>query len=327
MEIRIFSTGKMFGKDKNMPEYKYKCSWPKDNLYVDGYVHQVTNFRYHAHADDFELNILLQGKQHFYSGTDLIDLKEDDVILVNPNTGHASYCDPEGTIAFVLHFSSLALKQFVKKGQTLKIGGCLSDDQTRNELRYRAIRKCAASIIYYLNQGDPFSQYMAKANAELMVGTLCTMFDTEASELAGESDEETQRVIRSILEYMEAHYGEKITLEDIGEMTGYNRTYVSTLFHQSVGIRFYDYLMRLRLQNAIRELVTTDHPLTEIAMNNGFADLKTFNARFREILKILPSEYRGMIEKKTVSPEYYEVQSIPCTDPMVARKLKEYMEK
>ena len=48
MEIRIFSTGKMFGKDKNMPEYK--CSWPKDNLYVDGYVHQVTNFRYHALA-------------------------------------------------------------------------------------------------------------------------------------------------------------------------------------------------------------------------------------------------------------------------------------
>ena len=33
---------------------------------------------------------------------------------------------------------------------------------------------------------------------------------------------------------------------------------------------------------------------------HGFADLKTFNARFREILKILPSEYRGMIEKKTV---------------------------
>ena len=119
---------------------------------------------------------------------------------------------------------------------------------------------------------------------------------------------------------------EKITLEDIGEMTGYNRTYVSTLFHQSVGIRFYDYLMRLRLQNAIKELITTDHSLTEIAMHNGFPDLKTFNSRFRDILKILPSEYRGMIEKKTISPEYYDVQSIPCTDPLVARKLKEYME-
>ena len=316
----------MFGKVLTMKEYKYKSSWPKDGLYVNGYVHQVTNFRYHAHQNEFELNILLQGKQHFYQGTDLIDLEEDDVLLVNPNTGHASYCDPEGTIAFVLHFSSLALKQFVKKGQILKIGGCLSDRTTRDEMRYRTLRKAAASIVCYLNEGDPFSQYMAKANTELLIGTLCTMFDTETAEFAGENDEETRRVVQTILEYMENHYGEKITLEAVGELTGYNRTYVSTLFHQNVGIRFYDYLMRLRLQNAIKELITTDHSLTEIAMHNGFPDLKTFNSRFREILKILPSEYRGMIEKKTISPEYYDVQSIPCTDPLVARKLKEYME-
>lgn len=102
-----------------MTENRYKMAWPKDNLYVEAYVHQVQNFRYHWHNDDYELNILLQGKQHFYQGTDLIDLEEDDVVLVNPNCGHASFCDPEGTIAFVLHFSSLGLKQFVKKKDSL----------------------------------------------------------------------------------------------------------------------------------------------------------------------------------------------------------------
>ncbi|MBR2727675.1 MAG: hypothetical protein IKD71_07270, partial [Solobacterium sp.] len=62
-----------------MAENRYKMAWPKDNLYVEVYVHQVHNFRYHWHNDDYELNILLQGKQHFYQGTDLIDLEEDDV--------------------------------------------------------------------------------------------------------------------------------------------------------------------------------------------------------------------------------------------------------
>ena len=308
-----------------MSEYKYEKSWPKDNLYTDCYVHQVQNFRYHWHQDAFELNILLYGKQHFYQGTDVYDLEENDVILVNPNVGHASYCDPEGTIAFVLHFSSLALKQFVRKGSSLTINDCLSDAKTRNDPSYKKIRMYAAQIMHYLNSEDPYAGYMTKASLEMLIGTLCTMFDARTTPAAQETDEETQKILHTVVDYMEQHYSEKITLEDIAVLTGYNRTYISTLFHQVVGIRFYDYLMRLRLQKAIQDLITTDKSLTEIALYNGFSDLKSFNARFREMLKILPSEYRSIIQTSTISPDYYEIRSIPWDDPLIRRKMNEYM--
>ena len=304
---------------------QYKMSWPKDGLYVECYAHQVQNFRYHWHQDQYELNILLHGKQHFYQGTNVFDLEADDVILVNPNVGHASYCDPEGTIAFVLHFSPVVLRQFVKKGQGLMINDCLSDAKTRYDEKYKKVRMYAAQIISFLDQDDPYSLYLAKASAEMLIGTLCSSFEPVPREVSSETDEETKKLIQVVLVYLDEHYPEKITLEDIAGLTGYNRTYISTLFHQVVGIRFYDYLIRLRLQKAIQDLITTDKSLTEIAVYNGFSDLKSFNTRFKDMLKVLPSEYRGMIDQSKIAPEYYEIRSIAYADPLIEEKMKEYM--
>lgn len=104
--------------------------------------------------------------------------------------------------------------------------------------------------------------------------------------------EETQSIMHIIMQYIEGNYAEKITLEEIAAITGYNHTYVSTLFHKSVGISFYDYVMRVRLQHAIKNLVMTDMGITDIAISNGFAVPKSFNKRFRNLLRCLPSEYR-----------------------------------
>ncbi len=206
------------------------------------------------------------------------------------------------------------------------ITGCLSDANTRDKQAYRHIRKYAAEILYGLHLGDPVSVYDARASLQKLVGTLCSCFETRTSESPQQTDETTQKIIRSVLDHIETNWSEKITLEDIAAITGYNRTYISTLFGQTVGIRFYDYLTRLRLQHAIRDLVTTDKSLTDIALGNGFPDLKTFNTRFRDMLKILPSEYRSRIEENTIAPEYYEIQSIPFNDPLIEKKLMEYMQ-
>ena len=283
------------------------------------------NFPRERHSADFELNILLYGRQHFYQGSALYDLEENDVVLVNPNVGHASYCDPEGTIAFVLHFPVSALKPFTHKGSRLTIPFCLSDAVSRNTPVYRKIRMYAAQILYYLNQNDVFAPFMAKASLQLLIGTLCREFAAEDDNAVQQTDEVTQKIILTVLDYLDDHYSEKISLQDIADLTGYNRTYLSTLFHQCLGIRFYDYLMHLRLQKAIRDLLTTDRSLTEIALNNGFSDLKSFNTRFREMLMILPSEYRSRIQESTISPEYYDIQSIPADDPLIEKKLQEFM--
>ena len=46
----------------------YQLDWPRENLSVRCFVHDVFNYRYHWHEDEYELNILLHGRQECCRG-------------------------------------------------------------------------------------------------------------------------------------------------------------------------------------------------------------------------------------------------------------------
>lgn len=308
-----------------MEEELYKTRWPRENLSVDCFVHEIMSFRYHWHPDQFELNILLSGQQYCCRGKDIYLLREDDVVLIDPNTGHASYGQTQHTIALVLHFSQKALSQLIPKGTTLSFPACLSAKRDRTAPKFRDIRRIAARMILSLSNGGPYAQYTAKACCESLIACLCQQFEPTVRQALPEVDEDTQQTMRFIMSHLEEHWAEKISLEDVASLVQYNRTYISTLFHKAVGITFYDYLMRVRMQHAIQDLVMTDKGLTDIALSNGFSDLKSFNLRFREMLQCLPSVYRKKILITPESSDYTGRKYIPCTDPFVRQKLQSYL--
>ena len=312
-----------------MDQYYFEAQWPRDGLYLTCYVHEVMNFRFHWHAEDYELNILLHGRQHYCRGKESFVLEDGDVILVEPNTGHASYAQAQGTVALVLRFSSKALRQLAPKGQLLSFPNCRSSESDRHTPSYQAIRALAAQLIQALAQGGPYGQYAAKASMEMIISVLCMHFAPRAVSAVPEVGEEIQRTVRTIISYVEGHFREKVTLEQIAELTQYNRTYISTLFHKAVGFSFYEYLTRVRLQHALNDLATTEKGLTEVAFTNGFADLKTFNTRFRELLQCLPSEYRRNVQQAVpvLATIHDGLKYLPKDTPLIDDWIAEYLGK
>ena len=51
-----------------MTSAHYQLDWPRENLTVRCFVHDVMNYRYHWHEDDYELSILLHGTQEYCRG-------------------------------------------------------------------------------------------------------------------------------------------------------------------------------------------------------------------------------------------------------------------
>lgn len=306
-----------------MEDARFDWQWPRDGLAMDCFAHEIMNFRYHWHADQYELNILLHGSQEFCVDKATFTLEEDDVILIPPGTGHASFAPQANTRALVLHFSATAFRPFVKKGSRYLFPGCVSDASTRNDQRFRKIRFYVGQIFGAAYHKSPYSQLRAKAALELLLATLCESFEPVTVQIPEENDPH-QDAVTGLIRYMEEHYAEKITLEEMASFSQYNRTYVSTLFKNTVGINFYEYLTRLRFQHALFELASTDKLLTDIALDNGFSDLKSFNARFRETLKRTPAEYRAQLSPDQVIPELTGRRYIDRKDPLLQRKLSEY---
>lgn len=312
------------GGRKKMENARYQMEWPREGLVIRCFAHDIMNYRYHWHPDEYELNILLNGSQEYCRGTQNVLLEEGDVVLTAPGVGHGSFGQQANTTAVVLHFSASAVRPLLKKGGIYHFPTCLSDAQTRDEKRYRRVRFYASQIFEAMRQGGSYAQLTARSSLELLLITLCTEFDPQQLNEMPE-DEQRRNSIRRVLAYVEQHYAEKLTLEQLADYAQYNRTYISTLFKQMVGVNFHEYLTRVRFQHALNDLALTRDGVTEIALRNGFADLKTFNARFRATLHRTPAEYRAQLSTDRVM-RADDRKFLSSEDPILCAKLQDYLQ-
>lgn len=98
--------------------------------------------------------------------------------------------------------------------------------------------------------------------------------------------------LSTIINYMKENYKEELKLESVAEVFGYAPAYLSRMFQKYGGINYKDCLCNIRMEYAFKELVNTDHTISETALNNGFPNSKAFAREFRKKYGRLPSEYR-----------------------------------
>ena len=119
--------------------------------------------------------------------------------------------------------------------------------------------------------------------------------------------------LRSIVAFCDKNYSENLSLSLLEEKLHLNKYYISHLFSEKLGLRFNDYINSLRISEACRYLVHTDHSITEISEIVGFNTLRTFNRAFMKQLGISPSEYR----KKDLSSSKQKSGGAPAVEPQV----------
>ncbi|MCH5340622.1 MAG: helix-turn-helix transcriptional regulator [Acetatifactor sp.] len=96
----------------------------------------------------------------------------------------------------------------------------------------------------------------------------------------------------NVMEYIDAHYMDEFTLDDIASANGFSKYHFSRLFKQYTGYSFCSYICRRRIKIAEELLEQPDLSITEIAMQSGFPSISTFNRVFRQQKNCSPSEYR-----------------------------------
>ena len=94
------------------------------------------------------------------------------------------------------------------------------------------------------------------------------------------------------LDYINCHFDERITVEDVAGYVDKSNNYFSFHFKKSTGYTFVDYLTRLRIEHAKKMLKSTSMMTYEIAAKVGFGDYKYFSIVFKKMLGCAPTEYR-----------------------------------
>lgn len=101
-----------------------------------------------------------------------------------------------------------------------------------------------------------------------------------------------EQTVESVRAHLEHTFAEQHSLASLAEMAHLERTYLSRVFSQQVGVPVTEYLARLRIRAAVGELQSSDLAVAEIAAASGFRDLSHFGRTFRRITGSTPRAYR-----------------------------------
>lgn len=93
--------------------------------------------------------------------------------------------------------------------------------------------------------------------------------------------------------FISAHYTDEIDVSDIAKAANLHPNYAMALFKKSSGMALHEYVVRLRVWNAQRLLLTTDEKILVIMLESGFKSASRFYETFRKIAGASPQDYRA----------------------------------
>ena len=110
--------------------------------------------------------------------------------------------------------------------------------------------------------------------------------------------EYTARINR-VLDYIQAHLAEELTLEQLARVANFSRYHFHRVFRTLVGEPLGAHIQRLRVEKAARLLCFDPSvPVTNIALDCGYSSSAAFSRAFREALGMSPSEWRDRAGSK-----------------------------
>jgi AraC family transcriptional regulator len=98
--------------------------------------------------------------------------------------------------------------------------------------------------------------------------------------------------LRRAVEYLHAHYLDTISLTDLAGRVEIDPSHLARTFREHFGCTMSEYVRKLRVEHARKELLATSRSLSEIAYAAGFSDQAHFSRVFRKHTGLTPGAYR-----------------------------------
>jgi AraC family transcriptional regulator len=100
------------------------------------------------------------------------------------------------------------------------------------------------------------------------------------------------RLLRRVVERMKSEFATDLSLTTLAAETGYSRAHFLRMFRAATGQTPHQYLLGLRLENAVQMMKNRSLALVDVAVACGFSSHTHFTKVFRSRFGVLPSQYR-----------------------------------
>jgi AraC-like DNA-binding protein len=229
-----------------------------------------------------ELFYIVGGKGQFLIQDQLYPVNVNNLVIINPNVTHTEVSLNAQPLEYIvlgiegieLKTSATANGQFsiLDQFESVEISGCL-----RNILREMELKSTGYE--------DVCQAYMEILIIRLMRSTALAV-PSESQAVS------TNRQCAAVRRYIDLHFKEPLTLEQLAEEGHMNKFYLSHAFKKEYGLSPINYMITRRIDESKYLLAETDLSMSQIAQLLGFSSLSYFSQVFHRTQDITPKEYR-----------------------------------
>ena len=132
---------------------------------------------------------------------------------------------------------------------------------------------------------------------------LLSFFGEQLSALTNQLVLENQNteppLVQKARDYIEKHKMEHLSLSAVAQAAGSSVFHFCKVFHKATGVKFTDYVARVRLEDARTQLLNPNRRVSEVAYDVGFQSLTQFNRTFKRVFGQSPTEFRSKLSART----------------------------
>lgn len=97
---------------------------------------------------------------------------------------------------------------------------------------------------------------------------------------------------KTAIAYINENFKREIPLEEISSVVNLSPSYFSKYFKNVTQVSFSEYLANLRLENAIQDMLSKNSTVSVAALENGFANVKSFITQCKRVYNCTPAQYK-----------------------------------
>lgn len=274
-------------------EFQHELIIPNEGLPFKVFLFEGENGNYvrekHWHTS-VEIFAVMEGRLDFFVNKDEYPLKAGEQIIINSNEIHSIHA-VEKNKTVVLQIPLKQFENYFTAQRYIRFRGQeeLVDKKLASLLRKLYHVYSERKIGYEFRTISIFYEIM-----------YILVKDYRVTETREKDIRHSRRLdaLSKITTYMREHYREELKLSDVAATFGYSDAYLSRMFQKYAKINYKTYLQDIRMAYAYRDLLNTDHTISQIALDNGFCSSRGFSGEFQKRYGVLPSEMRKQINEK-----------------------------
>lgn len=236
----------------------------------------------HSH-NEIELLYILAGEIQVNIQGQLYIATERNLAIINSEVLHGWNIEQEALMCRV-QIDYYQLKQILNQEHVY----IKCNSMENKGADYRKIRYILDCIVR--NSADIANELVVQSLYYMLWECVKNQFIVPKDMSVIRSEKEAQ--VDAVIQDIRMRYAEELSLRSLSERWYVSESVLSRMVKKATGMKFVDFVRRVRLEHAREELLYSEKTITEIAHDCGFSNPSVFHKNFKEFYQLTPSAYR-----------------------------------